>query len=64
MRYVVMAALLLTVATLLVMGGALFAPFLFGAFLLALVGVIGGLKNRTVRQRGPVLDPNRWRNGS
>jgi hypothetical protein len=58
-------SLLLTVASLLAIPvGAIFAPFLFGLFLLALVGVLGGLGDRTVRQREPVLDPRRWRNGS
>lgn len=64
MKYVAVAALFLSVATLPVWGGALFALFLFGLFLLALVGVIGGLEDRTVRQRDVVLDPERWRNGS
>jgi hypothetical protein len=64
MKYVAVAALLITVATLPVWGGVLFALFLFGLFLLALVGVLGGLEDRTVRQHDPVLDPTRWRNGS
>jgi hypothetical protein len=58
------SALLLSVATLPVWGGVLFALFLFGLFLLALVGVLGGLEDRTVRQRDVVLDPKGWRNGS
>ena len=41
--------LFLTVAVLLPMGGVIFAPFLFGLFLLSLVGVLGGLKNRSPR---------------
>jgi hypothetical protein len=64
MKYLTVAALFLTVATLPVWGGVLFALFLFGLFLLALVGVLGGLEDRTVRQHDPVLDPARWRNGS
>jgi hypothetical protein len=63
MKYVAVAALLLTAATLPVVGGVLFALLLFGLFLLALVGVLGGLEDRTVRQHDPVLDPRRWRNG-
>jgi hypothetical protein len=56
---------LLTVASLLAFPfGVVFAPFTFGAFLLALAGVFGGLEDRTVRQRKPVLDAQRWRNGS
>jgi hypothetical protein len=58
-------SLFLTVASLLAIPvGAIFAPFLFGLFLLALVGVFGGLEDRTVRQQKPVLDGERWRNGS
>jgi hypothetical protein len=58
-------SLFLTVASLLAIPvGAIFAPFLFGLFLLALVGVFGGLEDRTVRQQKPVLDRERWRNGS
>jgi hypothetical protein len=64
MKYLAVAALFLTVATLPVLGGALFALFPFGLFLLALVGVLGRLEHRTVRQHKPVLDPRRWRNGS
>jgi hypothetical protein len=44
--------------------GVLFAPFAFGLFLLSLVGVLGGLRDRKVRQHHPMLDPTRWRNGS
>jgi hypothetical protein len=64
MKYLAVAALFLAVATLPVLGGALFALFLFGLFLLALVGVLGGLEDRTVRQHDPVFDPRRWRDGS
>jgi hypothetical protein len=64
MKYLAAAALFLTVATLPVLGGALFALFLFGLFLLALVGVLSGLEDRTVRQHDPALEPTRWRDGS
>jgi hypothetical protein len=64
MKYVAVAALLLSVAMLPLWGGVLFALFLFGLFLLALVGVLSGLDDRAVRQRDPVLDPRGWRNGS
>ena len=50
--------LFLLVVSLPVMGAVLFAPFILGAFLLALVGVLRGLDDRTVRQHDPVLD--RW----
>jgi hypothetical protein len=62
---VAVVSLFLLVASLPVFGiGVLFALFLFGLFLLALVGVLAGLEDRTVRQHDPVLDPRRWRNGS
>jgi hypothetical protein len=50
-----------TLALLPVIGGALFAFVVFGLFLLALVGVIGGLEDRTVRQHDPAMDPDGWR---
>jgi hypothetical protein len=40
MAYLATATLFLTFGTLLVIGGVLFAPFLLGAFLLALVSVL------------------------
>ena len=46
-----------------VIGGVLFGFVLFGLFLLALVGVIGGLDDRSVQQHEPAMDPGRWRNG-
>jgi len=45
-------------------GGVLCAGILFGLFLLALVGVIGGLEDHSVRQQEPAMDPWSWRNGS
>ena len=59
-------SLFLTAASLLaaLVGGLIFTPFLFGLFLLALVGVFGGLEDRTVRERDRVLDGKRWRNDS
>ena len=59
-------SLFLTAASLLAApaGGAIFTPFLFGLFLLALVGVFSGLEDRTVREHNPVLDGRRWRNAS
>jgi hypothetical protein len=44
-------------------GGVLFAFILFGLFLLALLGVIGGQENRTVRQHDAPTDPSGWRRG-
>jgi hypothetical protein len=47
-----------------VIGGDPFVLFLFELFLLALVGIRGGLEDRTVRQHDPAMDPKKWRNGS
>jgi hypothetical protein len=62
---IAVASLALTAASLLAIPvGVVFAPFTFGLFLLALVGVLGGVENRTVRQHDPRLDSESWRNGS
>jgi hypothetical protein len=61
--FVSVASLFGAVALVPVIGGVLFALFLFGLFLLALVGIIGGLEDRTVRQHDPATDPKKWRNG-
>ena len=61
MTYLAIAALLLTVATLLPAGGVLFTPFLLGLFLLALVGVFARHSDRNVRRQDPTMDPGRWR---
>jgi hypothetical protein len=47
-----------------VYGAALFMLLLFGVFLLALVGVLSGVEDRTVSQRGPSMNPTGWRDGS
>jgi hypothetical protein len=58
-------ALFLTVGSLLVIGGVVFALFLFfPLFLGALVGVLAGLEDHTVKQHNPSMDGTRWRNGS
>jgi hypothetical protein len=64
MKFLAVAALFLGVALLPVWGGVVLALVPLGLFLLALVGVLGGLDDRTVQQHEPVLDPTRWRNGS
>jgi hypothetical protein len=64
MKFLTVVALFLTVASLFLIGGVIFAPFLFGLFLLALVGVLAGLKDRTVRQHNPAMNPRRWRDDS
>jgi hypothetical protein len=62
---IAVASLALTAASLLAIPvGVVFAPFTFGLFLLALVGVLGGVENRTVRQHEPRLDSESWRTGS
>jgi hypothetical protein len=43
--------------------GALISLILVGAFLLAVVGVLDGLEDHTVRQHDPSMDPKGWRNG-
>jgi hypothetical protein len=64
MKYLAAAALLGAVATIPIVGGVLFGAFALGLFLLALVGVVGGLEDRTVRPHGGVRDPRGWRDGS
>ena len=62
---VAVVSLLLGAASLIVLGGALLALFLFfPLFLLALVAVLSGLEDRTVRQYNPALNSRRWRDGS
>jgi hypothetical protein len=56
-------SLILTVAFLPIIGGVLFALVFFGLFLLALVGVLGGVEDRTVRQHNPSMNPREWREG-
>jgi hypothetical protein len=57
--------LFLAAGSLIVPGGALFSLLLlFPGFLLALVAVLAGLEDRTVRQYNPPMDPRRWRDGS
>ena len=64
MKFVAAAALVLTVITLPIVGAVMFALVAFGLFLLALVGVLSGLEDRTVRPHDVVLDGRRWRDGS
>jgi len=58
---VAVVSLILTVAFIPVVGGVIFSMVFFGLFLLALVGVVGGVEDRTVRQRNPSLSPTEWR---
>jgi hypothetical protein len=65
MKFVVIPALILTVASLMVIGGAAFALFLFfPLFVLGLLRVFIDVGDRTVTQRNPSTDARRWRNGS
>ncbi len=57
-------SLLGAAVSLLVPGGVLLAPLLLGAALLALIGGLGGLENRSVRQHEPPMNPTGWRDGS
>jgi hypothetical protein len=61
---VAVGSLILAAALVPVIGGVLTAVFLVGLFFLALVGVLSGVEDRTVRQRNPTMDPRRWRDGS
>jgi hypothetical protein len=62
---VAVGALLLAAASAPVIGAVVFALLLFlPLFLLALVGVLSTLENRTVRQHETVMDGRRWRDGS
>jgi hypothetical protein len=62
---VAVVSLVVTFASLLVIGGVVFALFLFGPLsLLALAGVLAGLEDRTVRQHNPSMNPREWRDGS
>jgi hypothetical protein len=64
MKFLVLPTLLLAVTSLVVIGGAVFALLLFFPLaLLALVGVLGGLKDRAVRQHNPGTNGMGWRNG-
>jgi hypothetical protein len=46
----------------LVLGGVIFAVFLFfPLFLLALAGVLDTVEDRTVARRDPSMDPSGWR---
>ena len=56
-------SLLGAASSLLVPGGVLLAPVLFGAALLALAGALGGLENRSVPQHDPPMNPKGWRDG-
>ena len=60
---VALVALGLTIAFFPIIGGALFAMVFFGLFALAVVGVLSGVDDRTVRQKDVPTDPTGWRNG-
>jgi hypothetical protein len=60
--FLAVVSLALTVASFLVIGGAVFALFTFWPlFLLALIAVLAGLKARTVRQHNPPMNPRQLR---
>jgi hypothetical protein len=61
----VAAGLVGLTASLIVVGGAVFALFSFWPLvLLALIAGLAGLKARTVRQQNPPMSQRRWRGGS
>jgi hypothetical protein len=62
--FVAVASLFGAVALVPMIGGGLFVLFLFGLFLLALVGIRGGTRRPHVHQHDPAMDPKKWRNGS
>lgn len=62
---VAVLSLLLTAASLMVIGGVVFAVLLFfPLFLLALLSIFAGMEGRAVRQHNPSMNPRRWRDGS
>jgi hypothetical protein len=59
---VAISALFLSITFPLILGGVIFALFLFfPLFLLALVGLLDTVDDRTVRQHNPSVDPRGWR---
>ena len=58
---VAIGSLFLAVALVPVVGAPLFVFILLGQFLLALVGVVGGQSDRTVKQYEPSMNPRGWR---
>ena len=59
---VAVVALFLSIAFPLVLGGVIFALFLFfPLFLLAIAGVVDTVEDRTVPRRDPSMDPSGWR---
>jgi hypothetical protein len=62
---IAVVALFSTVASLLIIGGVVFALILFfPLFLLALIAVLASLEDRTVHQHNQSMNPGGWRNGS
>jgi hypothetical protein len=65
MRLLTIPALVVAGASLLVLGGVVFALILFfPLFLLGLGAVLAGLEDRTVQQHDPSMDATKWRRGS
>jgi hypothetical protein len=65
MTHVALAGLFLGLASLLVLGGAIFALLLFfPLFLVGLGGVLVGGSDHTVRQHDPRMDGTGWRDGA
>ena len=64
MTYLAVGSLFLAVAALLVIGGVISAPFLFGLFLLALAGRPRRAQKPHGARAQPSINTRRWRNGS
>jgi hypothetical protein len=62
---VAVVALFLSITFPLVLGGVIFALFLFfPLFFLALAGLVDTVEDRSVRQHNPTMDPRGWREHS
>jgi hypothetical protein len=61
--FVAIASLLLAIASIAALTGAVLALFLFPLFMLRLAGVMAGLEERTVRHHNTSINPTGWRDG-
>jgi hypothetical protein len=63
--FIAISSLLLGIASIATLIGAVLALFVFfPLFLLGLVGVLAGLKDREARQHNPSMNATSWRDGS
>lgn len=61
MGLIALGSLVLTVVFIPIIGAVVFSMVTFVLFVGALVGVIAGLEDHTVRQHNPRMDPRGWR---